>query len=299
MTYTHFKAGKVGPVLVAGGGGFIGLRFAELLRGAGLEVRAVRRRDSDLRRLAEARSLVEAVGPRVIVNLARPTHAADPDSDHAGHVQIAANLLTAAQAGDVRRLIHLGSSTEFGEAGSPVDDDAPLRPTTPFGVAKAEATSLVLAGDDHSGTRTTVLRPFSVFGPGDRRPHLVPTAIAAALAGRRLALARGVVRDWVFVDDVASACALALDGRADGLAVNLASGAGVPNEEVVELVAALTGRSIEIDPVAMSPRPWDAGIVGSTERARRALGWAARTGLRHGIQMTLAAGSPASAAAIA
>jgi nucleoside-diphosphate-sugar epimerase len=221
----------------------------------------------------------------VIVDLARPTHAADP-SGHAEHVKMIRNLIAAARDG-VARVIHLGSATEFGRAASPVDDDAPLRPTTPFGRAKAGASSLVLAADG-DGLRTTVLRPFSVYGPGDRRQHLIPAAIDAALTGSKLPLAHGVRRDWVFVDDVARGCALALDGRADGLPVNLASGVAVPNEQVVELLEGLTGRRIEIDPEPLVPRPWDASLAGSTERARRVLGWTARTELSEGIRQVLA-----------
>jgi nucleoside-diphosphate-sugar epimerase len=62
----------------------------------------------------------------------------------------------------------------------------------------------------------------------------------------------------------------------------------VPNERVVELVGDAAGRRIEIDPAAMPPRKWDAGLAGSTERARRTLGWQARTALSEGIGMTLA-----------
>jgi nucleoside-diphosphate-sugar epimerase len=224
----------------------------------------------------------------VIVNLARPTQATDR-SGHDEHLEIARNLVAAARAAGVRRLIHLGSATEFGQAESPADDDTPLRPTTSFGRAKANASSLVLAAHG-DGIRTTVLRPFSVYGSGDRPGHLIPAAIDAAFSGRALQLASGVKRDWVFVEDVASACALALDGRADGVAVNLASGVALPNEQVVELVGGLAGQRIEIDPVALPPRPWDANIAGSTERARQLLGWTAGTGLRDGIRMTLAAG---------
>ena len=225
--------------------------------------------------------------PSAVINLARPTHAAD-DSDHDGHVAMAANLLGAAQAAGVRRLVQLGSSTEFGAAASPVDDDAPLHPTTPFGKAKARATSLVLAADG-DGIRTAVLRPFSVYGPGDLQRHLIPAAIDAAFSGRPLPLATGVRRDWVFVDDVARGCALALDGRADGLAVNLASGAGIANEHVVELVGEAAGRPAEVQSGAVPPRPWDAGLEGSTERARRTLGWIASTALADGIQFTVEA----------
>jgi nucleoside-diphosphate-sugar epimerase len=291
VNHRNFHANPGGPVLVAGAGGFIGRRLVALLRRSEIDLHPVGTQECDLRRLGETRLLLETLRPSVIVNLARPTHAAGPSSEHRGHAEIASNLMTAARASGVRRLIQLGSSTEFGDAESPVDDDAPLRPNTPFGRAKADASSLVLAADSQ-GLRTTVLRPFSVYGPGDLRRHLIPAAIDAALSGRRLPVASGVRRDWVFVDDVALGCALALDGRADGIPVNLASGLAVSNEQVVELVGDATGRAIDADRGAMPARPWDTGVTGSTERARGTLGWAARTEMREGIRMTLAADGP-------
>jgi UDP-glucose 4-epimerase len=287
---SDLHANRQGSVLIAGAGGFIGRRLVALLRRSGLTVYAPRSADCDLRRLSDTRRLVDGCRPEAIANLARPSHAAET-SGHDGHVEIAANLLAAAREAGVRRLIQLGSATEFGEAESPVDDDAPPHPTTAFGEAKARVSSLVL-DTDGDGIRTTVLRPFSVYGPGDQQQHLIPAAIDAALSGRSLPVASGVKRDWVFLEDVARGCALALDGRADGLAVNLASGAAVPNERVVELVGEIAGRAVEIERDAMAPRPWDAGVAGSTDRARLSLGWTARTSLAEGIRTTLAANLP-------
>jgi len=273
-------------VLVTGATGFIGGHLVAGLARNGVDVRPVGLADADLRDPGEALRLLDAVGPSTVVNLARPTHAGDSDEGHAGHVEIAANLLAASHAAGVRRLIHLGSSTEYGSVDSPAGEDAPLRPTTPFGAAKAKASSLVLDADGE-GIRTVVLRPFSVYGPGDLRRHLIPAAIEAALSGTSLPLAAGVERDWVFVRDVAEACALALDGRADGLTVNLASGATIPNERVIELVREATGREIAVSPDPLPARPWDVGTAGTTELARRSLRWRAGIALSEGIRETV------------
>ena len=208
--------------------------------------------------------------------MARSTHAADP-RDHDEHIGIARSLLEAGRVAGARRLIQIGSSTEFGCTESPADDDAPLNPTTSYGRAKAEVSSLVLEADDDV-LRTAVLRPFSVYGPGDLARHLIPTAIRAALSGCPLRLASGVERDWVFVDDVARGCALTLDGRADGLSVNLASGRLIPNEQVIELVEQASGRQIEIDPTSLPPRPWTSDWP--DRRRALAMCWAGRRGPR-------------------
>jgi UDP-glucose 4-epimerase len=275
-------------VLVTGATGFIGRHLVAQLARHGVEVEPVGLQNADLCERGQTRRLLDATRPEVVINLARPTHAADQADGHARHAQIAGNVLATAREAGVRRLIHLGSSTEYGPAQSPVDEDAELRPTTPYGEAKARASAIVLDAD-REGFRTVVLRPFSVYGPGDLRRHLVPAAIDAAISGAALPLTPpGVERDWIYVGDVAEACALAIAGGADGQAVNLATGETVPNERVVERVAEATGRKIAAEPGALNARPWDVGVAGSTERARRLLGWRAGTSLEKGIRLTVA-----------
>jgi len=61
----------------------------------------------------------------------------------------------------------------------------------------------------------------------------------------------------------------------------------------VELVGELLGRRIVVDRGVLAPRPWDANLAGSTERARRVLRWAPPTPLADGIPLTVAAHGPA------
>jgi nucleoside-diphosphate-sugar epimerase len=275
-------------VLITGASGFIGCHLVAALVKRGVDVLGGETGDADLTDAREAHGLLDEARPEVVVNLARPTRAADSAKDHSGHVAIAANVLAASRDAGARRLLHLGSSVEYGQAESPVRENAPLQPTTPFGAAKAGATSLVLEADG-DGIRTTVLRPFSVYGPGDLSRHLIPAAIRAAMSGASLPLTRpGVTRDWTYAGDVAEACALAIGGAADGKTVNIASGKLVANERVVELVSEVTGREIAVDPGAVEARPWDSGIAGSVELAESLLGWRASTGLKEGIRMTAA-----------
>ena len=136
----------------------------------------------------------------------------------------------------------------------------------------------------------TVLRPVSLYGPWDRPGRLIPSAIRAAWEGRELGLtAPGVLRDWLYVGDLVDACLLAADGRADGEAVDLGTGAAVDNREVAELAARAAGAELRVAEGDVEPRPWDGEAPAfEPERAARRLGWRPSTGLEDGLRSTVA-----------
>jgi nucleoside-diphosphate-sugar epimerase len=293
-----------GPVLVAGAAGFVGRRVLASLRGAGVEAQALVRaggselpadarpdavRAVDLRDEASTVDAVRDLAPSAIVNLARTGHGGDPESQAADHLSTLAHLLRGAAAAGSARFIQLGSPLEYGTPPSPVAEDAPLRPTTPYGTVKAAASALALASDDPQGMRTVVLRPFCVYGPGDRSDRLIPTAVRAALGGDELRLTPpGIGRDWVHVDDVARGCILALGGGADGEAVNLGSGEIAANDEVVAHVSEALGLPIRTAHTTLMPRPWDsAGLAASVAKAEALLGWRPGVSLAEGIRATV------------
>ena len=146
-----------GPVLVAGAAGFVGRRLLASLRDAGVEAQALVRpggselpaevkpdgvRAVDLRDAAATVDAIRYLAPSAIVNLARTGHDGDLESQATDHLSTLAHLLRGAAAAGSARFIQLGSPLEYGDHPSPVAEDAPLRPTTPYGKAKAAASAL-------------------------------------------------------------------------------------------------------------------------------------------------------------
>ncbi len=291
-------------MLVAGAAGFVGRRLLASLRGAGVEAQALVRpggselpaearpdavRSVDLRDESATVDAVRELAPSAIVNLARTGHGGDAESQAADHLSTLAHLLRGGAVAGSARFIQLGSPLEYGNHPSPVAEDAPLRPITPYGTAKAAASALALASDDPRGMRTVVLRPFCVYGPGDRPDRLIPTAVRAALGGDELPLTPpGIGRDWVHVDDVARGCVLAVGGGADGEAVNLGSGEIATNEQVVAHVSEVLELPIRTRKTTLMPRPWDsAGLAASIAKAEALLGWRPGVSLAEGIRASV------------
>src|SRR5262249_5855965 len=98
-------------------------------------------------------------------------------------------------------------------------------------------------------------------------------------------------RDWLYVDDDAEAIEAAIAAPIEGLAgevINVATGADIPVGEIARLVLDVLGKPAEL--VCNVPeRPGQVDRhIGSTEKARRLLGWTARTTFEDGLEPTVA-----------
>ena len=280
------------PVLVTGAGGFLGSRLVVALRTEGAEVHGLVRAEADLRDAGAVRGVVGRVRPRLVFHLAAGAgHPEDADGRTAllaDTVLGTRNVLEALRPAGIERLVHVGSSLEYGSSPRPMRETDSSAPTTFRGVAKVAATELVL----ESGLPATVVRPFSVYGPGEPAHRLVPSVVAAALRGGPIRLTRpGIVRDFIYVDDVVEALLrAAVAPEADGEIVNAGTGRQTTNEELVATLGEVLGRELDVRPGEFEAYPWDTDSwVADTAKAERLLGWTARTTLSEGLAQTVAA----------
>lgn len=297
-------------VLVTGASGFVGANLCRALLHAGGSVHAAVRPASDLFRLAEVRREVElhsfdlcdvegvrrelaAVRAEVVIHAAAHTtvHYNATVAGVAGDTIIAtAHLLDALAMVGCERLVHVGSSLEYGPAARPHREDDPLRPDTLRGATKAAAALLVLQQAIRGAVAAVVVRPFSIYGPWEGEHRLVPRAIQAAFSGETLPLTGpGLRRDLVYVEDVCDACLCAAVAEAVvGEVINVGTGRQTSNEDLVAAVERATGRSIRVAPGAFPARSADRGFwAADTGKAERLLGWAASYPLAAGLERTV------------
>lgn len=205
-------------------------------------------------------------------------------------------LLDSLRAFGVGRIVFSSSAATYGQpAEQPIREDAPARPTNPYGASKL-AVDLALADYAGSYGMTAVsLRYFNVAGAllatsglryGERHAtetHLVPNALRAAsgaggpmsLFGTDYPTEDGTcVRDYIHVVDLAAAHVLALTVGEPGEhhIVNLGSGRGYSVREVLDTVRQVTGRDVPVEEAGR--RPGDpAVLIASNELAASLLGW--------------------------
>ncbi len=295
-------------VLVLGGAGYIGSVLTRHLIACGHEATVVDDLSTghawgvpdgvELHRfdIADRARLEEVLpGHDAVVHLAARSLVGEsmerPAAYFRANVGGTAVVLEAMEATGVRRLVFSSTAAVYGEPESvPIDEDAPVAPTNPYGASKAAVDRLIGFAAAAGSLGAVSLRYFNVAGAAygvgeahDPETHLVPAVLAAA-AGRAPAVrVHGTdyptsdgtaVRDYIHVTDLADAHVLALAAidRPGHRVLNLGNGAGFSVREVVEAARRVTGRDI---PVEEGPRR--AGdptvLVASAKRAHEELGW--------------------------
>lgn len=294
-------------VFVTGGSGYIGSVVAKRLVERGYDVvvfdnlerghrcnvdPAAKLIVGDLRNAAEIDAAMESVRPDAVMHFAAYAlvgeSMADPVMYFRNNVGGGVNLLVAMEKVGCGRIIFSSSCATYGQPETlPIEEAMPQRPTNPYGQSKLMFEQMCgwLQGD--RGLRPTFLRYFNAAGAvgdlgEDHEPetHIIPNVLKVALGQRDHVDVFGddyptrdgtCIRDYVHLEDLASAHILALEKGAVG-AFNLGTGHGISVREIVEACRKETGHPI---PVRMCPRrPGDpAELFASGMKARRELGW--------------------------
>jgi dTDP-L-rhamnose 4-epimerase len=169
-------------------------------------------------------------------------------------------------------------------------EDAPLRPTSVYGITKRDQEELVLVLGRAYGIETVALRYLNVYGPRQAlsNPYTGVAAIFAArlLAGRRPLLFEdgGQLRDLVHVNDVARATAAAMSApQAAGATINVATGDQITIRRLAERIGAALGSKLAPE-VTGDYRAGDIRhCFADVTKARRLLGFEARVNLEQGL----------------
>jgi UDP-glucose 4-epimerase len=299
--------GATRRVLVTGGAGFIGSHITDALLARGMLVRvldnfATGRRDyvhpaaelveADIRDAASMRAAFAdidtvfhvAARPRIMFSIEHPLEA------HLTNVVGTLNVLMAARAAGVRRMIYSGSSAVYGDqAEIPLRESMPPNPLNPYALQKLTGEQYVRMFYRLYGIETLTLRYFNVYGPRMAIAGAYVTVIGVFLEqhARRQTLTihgDGVqTRDFTHVRDVVRANLLAMDcAIADGRALNI----GRARNLSVNQIAAMIG-----GPVAhLERRPADArDTLADISQARAILGWEPEIATEDGVRELVAA----------
>jgi nucleoside-diphosphate-sugar epimerase len=239
-------------ILVTGATGFIGRSLVDALR----EIAVLRttsrggagwpdHRPADLTRADEAAAVLRWASPTVVIHLAGG-RSGTVAATYSGNVSTTASvLLAAAFEGQRPYVIVPGSAEEYG-AGDQIGERAPLSPSTSFGRAKTAQVAMARRLAGREGIPLTVVRPFTVVGPG------LPTATPLGRVRSQLLNAGSatpevgcgpmdVKRDFVPASFVTAVLArLAMDPQPDRT-LNICSGVGLSMRSVADAMAARLG----------------------------------------------------------
>lgn len=297
------------PVYIAGHRGLVGSALVRKFRSEHFTNLLVRSHSElDLTDRAATFDFVLKSKPQVIIDaaarvggiMANNTYPVDFLSHN---LQMQINLLDAAVAARVPRLLFLGSSCIYPKyAPQPINESAlltgPLEPTNDaYAIAKIAGIVQVQAVRRQYGLAWISAMPTNLYGPGDNfstsGSHLLPALIRryeeAQASGSPKVTNWGTGtprRELLHVDDLASACLYLLEHFDGPNHVNVGTGIDHAIGEIADMVASAVGYSGETD--------WDATKPDGTPQklldvsVLRDAGWSPRIQLADGIEATVA-----------
>ena len=295
-------------IVVAGGTGLAGSAIVRAYQATGAEVIAVNRKVVDLLDRDATTAFLKSVKPKLVVDAAAKVggigaNSAYPVEFLSDNVRIQSNLMEAAHAADVAKFIFLGSSCIYPRnCPQPIKEEylltGPLEETnSAYAIAKIAGIELIKSFRKEYGRTWISLMPTNLYGPRDnfelQGSHVLPAFIRRFVEAAQNGVATETLwgtgspkREFLHVDDLASAVVLLGDVYDSKEHLNIGTGEDLTIKELAELVAQLAGFTGEI--------AWDVTKPDGTPRKvldvskAKSLGWAPQISLRDGIASTIA-----------
>jgi GDP-L-fucose synthase len=296
-------------VVVTGGGGFIGSHLVQALQAEDCEPFVVRSRDYDLTRESEVALLYEDTRPEIVFHVAGLVGGIGANKERPAeffyqNLTMGTFLLHLGHRFGVKKFVAAGAGCGYPQAApmplkeSSFWDGLPQPESAPYSLAKRLLHIQSQAYYQQYGFNSVIAVPGNVYGPNDnfdlRASHVVPALVRkfvdAAASGDEQAVVWGSgrpTRDFVYVEDVTRGLLLAAQRYEGAELVNISSGVETSIRELVKALVEVVdfrGKIVWDDsqPEGQPVRCFD------VSKAERDLGWRAETGLRQGLEKTVA-----------
>ena len=297
---------KPDGILIIGGTGFIGGSLAKRMVSSGRQVHVLGRhadQAKDTGAILHRGSLDDTNLLRKILPVCGTViHAASTTtpgtSAHQPSLEAMQNILPTLRFLEVLRefenrevLFFSSGGTFYGNPGStPVSEQQVFSPQSYYGAGKVAIEAFLHAYQGQGGGAVTILRPSNVYGAGQAfRPGfgIIRTMLEHAIHGTTLDIWGDgeVVRDFIYVDDLVSACALLLQDGLPAGSFNLGYGQGYSINQVLYAIETTCDCTIKIN--YLPARQVDVkAIVLNTQRLQTKLSWSPSISLEQGVKMT-------------
>lgn len=298
---------KSDKIFVAGHNGMVGSAIVRALQNAGYENLVLRaHKDLDLTSQTSTEDFFNAEKPDAAVIAAAKVGGILANSTYPAefieiNLAIALNSIRAARKAGVKRLLFLGSTCIYPRmAPQPIPESALLtseleKTNEAYAIAKIAGLKLCEYYRKQYGLCYHSAMPTNLYGPGDnyheKNSHVLP-ALIRRFHEAKVSNAESVelwgtgtpLREFLHVDDLASACVhlLNLDNPPD--LVNLGSGEEVSIRELAEIVAETVGFKGKIIRDETKPDGTPRKLCDTT--LLRSLGWSPKYSIREGVKQT-------------
>ena len=294
-------------IVVAGGTGLAGAAITRAFRAQGADVLVVNRSSLDLLDSQATKTFLSKIKPAVVIDAAAKVggigaNNSKPVEFLADNLQIQNNLMQGAYESGVEKFVFLGSSCIYPrDCAQPIKEEylmtGPLESTnSAYAVAKIAGIEMINSYRKEHGLNWISLMPTNLYGPGDNfnlsESHVLPALIrrfveAEASHAKDVTLwgTGSPLREFLHVDDLASAVVMASENYNESLHLNVGTGHDLSIKALAELIADEAAFKGDIK--------WDSTKPDGTPRKVldvsriTSMGWAPSITLESGIASTI------------
>ena len=294
-------------IVIAGSTGLVGSAITRALIGRGQSVIGINRKVVDLLDRKATFEFINAAKPDLVIDAAAIVGGIGANNNFpvdflSKNIQMQSNLMDAAHAANVERFVFLGSSCIYPrDCVQPIKEEylmtGPLEQTnSAYAVAKIAGIELIRSYRKQFNRKWISLMPTNMYGPNDNfdlesshvLPALINRFVTATKNGDRSVTLWGTgspKREFLHVDDLATATLLAVEKYDDGAHLNVGTGEDLPIADLALMISRLSGFSGKIE--------WDSSKPDGTPRKvldvtkMKNLGWAPVISLEAGIASTI------------
>lgn len=296
-------------ITVTGGAGFLGSAIVRTLQLQGCDsVFAVRKADYDLTLQDHVRRLFDEHPADVVIHAAGVVGGIGANEKHPGrfyydNLVMGAELIEQARRSGVGKFVAIGTICAYPKH-SPIPfresdlwDGFPEETNAPYGIAKKVMAVQLAAYQKEYRFRGVFLLPVNLYGPGDNfdpdSSHVIPAMIRKFIEAEERGDGEVVLwgdgtptREFLYVDDAATAIVLAAERYESAEPMNIGAGFEITMRELAEMIRSLTGFSGSIRWDTSRPNGQPRRML-DTSRAEREIGFRAQTPFADGLQKTI------------
>lgn len=206
------------------------------------------------------------------------------------------NMMEAALKNKVKRIIHVSTSEVYGTAiYSPIDENHPLQPQSPYSATKVSADAMVKSFVNSFNLPAIIARPFNTYGPRQSARAVIPSIIIQML-NKNKSLKLGDLtpqRDFTFVSDTCEAMIFLsnLSKKFDGEEFNIGSGKCISIKQLLLSIQKNffkdINKKIISDKIRLRPKKSEVYLLKCNNKKILKLGFKNKINLKQGLRETI------------
>lgn len=297
-------------VVVTGGLGFIGNELVRQLKQVNQGVTVIDNKNRVAPRIEDLHTVpveqiditdfktlagwMKEVKPKVVYHMAAihyiPECNESPERTLRVNVEGTQSVLRAAAEAGVSKVVFASSGAVYADSADDLSEAALIEPIDVYGWSKLFGEQLCALNHQLFDTPIVLARLFNNYGPRETNPHIIPEILNQLRKSDQLSLGKiTTVRDYIHTSDCAKALIKLAQHHEKGVAkVNVATGKGYTVQQLIDLIAEITGRPIKVQHDSQRVRRFDKQTqVADIMHLRKLTGWKPEVDIRQGVKELL------------